>query len=70
MLARDLDEVDLQLLRIIDDLDELQIAASQKRLLLHERVASACEIAEERAREAHLAVEDLIQRVRMGSARG
>jgi len=56
MLARDLDEVDLQLLRIIDDLDELQIAASQKRLLLHERVATACEIAEERARDAQLAV--------------
>lgn len=67
MLARDLVEVDLQLLRIIDDLDEMQIAPSQKRLLLHERVATACEIAEERARDAQLAVESLIQRVRTGA---
>ena len=66
-MQRDLDEIVLRLLPIVDDLDEMQIAPSQKRLLLHERVATACEIAEERAREAHLAVEDLIQRVRYGA---
>lgn len=70
MIARDLDEIDVRILDIIEDLEEQRIAPAQRRLILHERVATACEIAEERAREAHLAVEDLIQRVRMGSARG
>ena len=67
MLARYLDEIDLQLLNIADDLDEWGIAAPQRRKFMHERVAIICEIAEERAREAHLAVEDLIQRVRYGA---
>jgi hypothetical protein len=64
MLARDLDEVDLQILRIIDDLDEQRVTATQRRLFLHERVSVACEIAEERARDAQLAVNYLFQRVR------
>lgn len=66
-MQRDLDEIVLRLLPIVDDLDEMQIAPAQRRLLLHERVAMACEISEEMAREAQLAVTDLIQRVRTGA---
>ena len=66
-MPRDLDEVDLALLDIIEDLDEQRISPEQRRLMLHERVAVACEISEERAREAQLAVNDLIQRVRYGA---
>lgn len=67
MLARDLDEINVRILDIIEDLDEYRLAPAQRRMLLHESVSIACEIAEERARDAQLAVESLIQRVWTGA---
>lgn len=59
MLARDLDEINVRILDIIEDLDEYRLAPAQRRMLLHQSVSIACEIAEERAREAQAVVESL-----------